>query len=254
MAEPIVYWCAVAESITVVIGATDILPALKKRVTDAGELEAFSDTEPLQALEAITKRQPRLVVLERLFATTPRGAALINRIKADPSLAQTEIRVLSHDSEYSRVLPRNAGPGGPPSTPAAAPTTVVQNPVAAATRVEPAAFAATIEREQLDPTGTRRAPRFKIAGKVEILVDGNAATLVELSTSGAQVLSPTVLKPNQRVRMALTDEAGIVRFNATIAWARFEIPPGSGPQYRAGIEFTDADSSLVDAFCARHKA
>lgn len=245
-----------AETVTVLIGATDILPTLKQRIGGAGELVAFSDTEPLQALEVIVKRRPRLVALERLFAATPRGAALINRIKADPSLAETEIRVLAHDSEYSRVLPRHTGPVPPPSAAAASasPNTTHQNIVApSAARVEPAAPAATIEREQLDPTGTRRAPRFKIAGRVDILVDGNPATLVELSTSGAQVVSPTILKPNQRVRMALTDEAGIVRFNATIAWASFEIPSGSGPHYRAGIEFADADSSLVDAFCARHR-
>jgi hypothetical protein len=66
----------------------------------------FADTDVLRALEAITARKPRLVALERLFAATPRGAALINRIKADPSLSQTEIKVLSHDSDYSRVLPR----------------------------------------------------------------------------------------------------------------------------------------------------
>ena len=40
------------------------------------------------------------------------------------------------------------------------------------------------------------------------MVDGNPATLVDLSTGGAQVLSATVLKPNQRVRVTLADERG----------------------------------------------
>ena len=39
-----------------------------------------------------------------------------------------------------------------------------------------------------------------------------------------------------------------------IAWAFFEIPPKGGPQYRAGVNFVDADSDAVGAFCLRHKA
>jgi hypothetical protein len=89
---------------------------------------------------------------------------------------------------------------------------------------------------------------------VEMLVDGNQAVLIDLSALGAQVVSPTVLKPNQRVRIALADDRGTVRFNAAVAWASFEIPPSSGPRYRAGIEFLDADPDVVDAYCSRHKA
>ena len=78
--------------------------------------------------------------------------------------------------------------------------------------------------------------------------------LVDLSTVGAQVISPTVLKPKQRVRVALTDDHGAMRFNAAIAWAFFEIPSNHPPHYRAGVDFVDADSFAVGAFCLRHKA
>src|SRR5438105_2245384 len=83
------------------------------------------------------------------------------------------------------------------------------------------AAAATLEPQLLDQKGTRRAPRFKTE-KIGVLVDGNPATLLELSTCGALVLSPTIVRPNQRVRMALSDDGGILRFNAAIAWAQFE--------------------------------
>src|SRR5262249_32767051 len=147
-----------------------------------------------------------------------RGAALINRIKADPNLDASEIRVISHDSDHTRVLPRDTAAPAAPAAPA--------SPAAAA------APAATATVAPLDQRGTRRAPRFKIATKVDILIDGNLATLIDLSTIGAQVVSPTILKPNQRVRMALTDDLGNVRFNAAVAWASFEIPPKMGPRYR----------------------
>jgi hypothetical protein len=225
----------------VLIGGADVLSALKKRASDLdGELLAFTDADALIALEVITKRRPKVVALERVFAATPRGVALINRIKADPSLDHAEIRVISHDSDNARVLPRGGQAPANPGSGAGASATATAAPAAPPT---PA----------LDQRGTRRAPRHRIRGQVEILVDGNIATLVDLSVIGAQVVSPTILKPNQRVRMALTDDLGNVRFNAAVAWASFEIPQDSGPRYRVGLAFVDADSPSVDAFCKRHK-
>jgi len=222
----------------VLIGGAEVLTALKERAADLdGELLAFTDADALIALEVITKRRPGVVALERVFASTARGMALINRIKADPSLEHAEIRVIAHDSDYSRALPRGSSAPGSSSSGSA---------TATATSVK-------AQTPPLDQRGTRRAPRFRIKGKVEVLVDGNVATLVDLSIIGAQVVSPTILKPNQRVRMALNDDLGNVRFNAAVAWASFEIPPSSGPRYRAGLAFVDADAPAVDAFCIRHR-
>src|SRR5258708_10208489 len=95
------------------VAASDLLPSLKERAAIAGELLTFTDADALSALQAIVKRRPQIVALERMFAVTPRGAALINRIKADPSLRQAEIRVLGHNSDYLRVVPRAAPPTAP---------------------------------------------------------------------------------------------------------------------------------------------
>ena len=219
------------------IGAADVLPSLKERAdTAAGEVLTFTDADALRALEVITKRKPAVVAVERVFAGTPRGAALINRIKSDPSLLGSEIRVVSREDKHvwagSRGSSEAAGGNGATAVASAHATTSVQ---------------------PLDQRGTRRAPRFRLSGETEVLVDGNQAALVDLSTLGAQLVSATVLKPSQRVRMALFDAQGTVRFNASVAWASFEIPPESVPRYRAGIEFIDANPAAVDAYCARHK-
>jgi hypothetical protein len=226
---------------TVLIAAADLLPKLTQRAADPeGEVLAFTDADALRALEAITKRRPALVALERVFAATPRGTALINRIKADPTLTHMEVRVVAHDAEFVRPARlAAAGNGGAPAA-APAPAFVHQPP-------------APPVKAPLDQRGTRRAPRFRLKGPLDVVVDGNQAELVDLSTIGAQVVSATVLKPNQRVRMALTDEEGTVRFNASVAWASFEIPPGSGPRYRAGVQFIDANAPAVDSYCQRHK-
>src|SRR3954466_1034431 len=88
----------------VVIAANNLMPALRDRLAAEGDLLTFADTEPIQALQTILEERPALIVLERLFAATPRGAALINRIKTDPQLGHAEIRVMSHTGDYSRQV------------------------------------------------------------------------------------------------------------------------------------------------------
>ena len=78
------------------------------------------------------------------------------------------------------------------------------------------------------------------------------AALVDLSTVGAQVVSPTVLKPNQRVRVVLGEGKGAVKCSGAIAWAAFEMPKGMPTRYRAGIDF-GTDAPGVDTFAKKHK-
>src|SRR6476469_83661 len=87
-----------------IIAAQNLMPGLRDHVKVEGEILTFADTEPIQALQTIMEQRPGLVVLERLFAATPRGAALINRIKSDPQLANAEVRVMSHTGDYSRQV------------------------------------------------------------------------------------------------------------------------------------------------------
>jgi hypothetical protein len=206
----------------VLIAPQELLSALIRQSSHAAtEVLPFSNTETLRALEAITLRRPEVVALERLFAATSRGAALINRIKADPLLTHSEIRVIAHDSDYSRVSPRRPPPE-------------VARP--------------------LDQRGTRRAPRYKMAAGIRAMVNGRQAAIVDLSVHGAQISSSGQLKPDQRVEMTLSDRQGEVSCTASVAWASFEIPPNSGPQYRAGVAFVDPEVPAIDSFVARNKA
>ena len=94
---------------------------------------------------------------------------------------------------------------------------------------------------------TRREPRVAITREIEVLIDGNPATLVNISVAGAQVTSLLALRPNQRVRMSLEEAERPVRFNGVVAWASFEMPK-EGPRYRAGISFYDASPDMVTRF------
>jgi len=228
----------------VVIAATNLMPALQERLAGEGELLAFADTEPIQALQAILEQRPPLIVLERLFAATPRGAALINRIKTDPQLSNAEVRVMSHTGDYTRQVskpskvdaPADTGPAG-----SSASSNVAVAPAEPATR-------------PLDWHGTRRAARYRVRPGVEIQVDGNPASVVDLSVVGVQVLSSTILRPNQKVRISIPNEEFVMRFRGAIAWAKFELPkPSDAPRYRAGVDFADADAAALDEFVLKIK-
>jgi hypothetical protein len=204
----------------VLIAPADLLPTLTERTSDgATELLTFSNTDALRALETITRRRPQVVALERLFAATSRGAALINRIKADPTLAESEIRVIAHDSDYSRVSPRrpNAAPG-----------------------------------HALDQRGTRLETRVRLTAAARATVDKRHAAVMDVSLNGAQIASAAQLKPKQQVQLMFSDAHGQVACAARVAWANFEIPPDGGARYRAGVAFVNADVAALDAFIARN--
>jgi hypothetical protein len=219
---------------TVLIAAASNLGAMKQR-GEYRDAMAFVDTDALRALEAITRHRPDLIVLESAFAATSRGTALINRIKGDPSLGRCEVRITTHRLE----------PDAPPD--ASAPSAQEPQPmVSAATPPNAAA-----ESPATFDSGTRRAPRVDIVETVELQIDGGAGKLIDLSTSGAQVVSPMSLKPNQRVRLTFPGSVQM-RVNAAVAWVIFEMPQGA-PRYRAGVAFADADPAEIQRFMTANK-
>jgi CheY-like chemotaxis protein len=228
----------------VVIAATNLMASLQERLEPEGDLLTFADTEPIQALQAILEQRPSLIVLERLFAATPRGAALINRIKTDPQLANAEVRVMSHTGDYTKQVVKPSKVDAPAAA-AAAHTPGSSSGSGVATEEPP---------RSLDWHGTRRAKRHRVRDGVEIQVDGNPASVVDLSTVGVQVLSATILRPNQKVRVSIPNDDFVMRFRGAVAWAKFELPsPSDPPRYRAGVDFADADPAAVDDFCNKVK-
>ena len=99
----------------------------------------------------------------------------------------------------------------------------------------------------------RQARRVKIQDGGDVAVDGAHSTLVDLSTHGAQVLSPRAIRPNCSVRLQLPSNSGALSCEARVVWVLVE--QGQDPQnalYRAGVQFTDADMPELEAFFAQH--
>lgn len=210
----------------ILIAAPELIPALRERAGHGDRVLTFADSDPLRALEAITAQHPPVVVLERLFAASPRGAALIARIKADPGLDASEIRILSHDTDYRRISPRSRG--------VPAPKVVVTK------RVPP------LDR------GTRRAPRFRMREDAPATIDDQPARLVDLSVLGVQLIGPEALRPKQTVRVTLGASELPLTVTGTVVWARLELSR-KGPTQRVGIDFTDPDTAAIGAFSDAHR-
>jgi PilZ domain-containing protein len=213
----------------VLIGPLDSLPALQERLDPKADVQTFTDAEALEALDHIIRTKPALVAMQDEFADSSRGQALINRIKDDVVLATVEVRVMGKNPAQNRVAVKRGSPGG-------------SAVVAVAEKLKSA----------LDQKGTRRAARVPIKDGVEVAVDGNTAGLIDLSVVGAQVVSSTVLKPNQRVRVTM--ENGKVKCAGAVVWAAFEMPKGLPTRYRAGIDWgVTAEAPKVETFAKKNK-
>jgi len=101
---------------------------------------------------------------------------------------------------------------------------------------------------------SRQAERLRITGAVQLLVDGVSSALVDVSTLGAQVVSPATLRPNRIVRVLLPSGSGAFTCTGRIMWAQLEPPkPDTPPQYRSGIQFIDIHPMAIESFISRHR-
>ena len=207
---------------TVLIAPSDKIPELSRR-PDLAAAIAYSDADPVAALNAIVTGRPSVVVLEVSFADTPRGVALIERNKRDPALEACVIRIIGDVGEEPTALAEKL----------------------TATNTGEA-------MKLLDSQGTRRAIRVAMRAGLTVSVDGNPATLLDLSVEGAQVVSAMTLRPHQHVRIALPDGPRPIRLRASVRWASFEMPK-EGPRFRAGLQFADVDRPAVTRFIDAHR-
>lgn len=229
-------------SAIVLIGPSEALAALRKQLATDNAVQTFTDHEVREAVEYIATAKPPVVAIDEEFAVSPRGEALVGRIIEDPSLKDCEIRIVPRRKPGDGSTRKKSGVGIPLALPAPAPASA------------PAAEGAVGPKPLLERKGTRRAERFRMELGVAVTVDGNPAELVDLSSMGAQVVSRIVLKPNQKVRVVLPEEARPLRCGGSVVWASFEMPPGQPPRYRAGLKLQGLDPEAMLSFVERHRA
>ena len=76
----------------------------------------------------------------------------------------------------------------------------------------------------LDYCGTRRALRFDLVDDVQLAVNGEPGRLVNLSFAGAQLVLPVRIRPEEALRITLTEAAAEdgTRVRGVVAWCTVE--------------------------------
>ena len=94
----------------------------------------------------------------------------------------------------------------------------------------------------------RLAARFEHLSGAKVLINGAVVDLVDLSVTGAQVLSAMrVMRPSESVQVKLWKEADTISCDGAIVWSSFETNGTMHtPCYRAGITFGDAAQRTLE--------
>jgi hypothetical protein len=95
----------------------------------------------------------------------------------------------------------------------------------------------------------RTAARLERVDWATVLIDGAAVDVIDLSPTGAQIVSSRVMPPGASVQVMLSSEPDAIRCEAGIVWSAFEIVGAKHVSVRAGITFRDADRSALARLC-----
>ncbi len=187
----------------------------------------FAASDYLRALQAILSEGPGVLVFDAAFAKTGRAAALVACVRDDPGLASIELRTLAID--------RKSLPGLLKAT------------------------ASTIHglllrmSEPLHACGTRTAERLRVSDWVLAIVNGAPGHLVNVSATGAQIVLTERVKLHEHVRVTLSDPVMDIHLWGEIVWSNV-VMSGPSISYRVGVQFTDPEPLILEAFCRRHGA
>lgn len=199
--------------------------ALRKRLGADAQVALFADSDSLHIVDSLLGHPPKILALDATFATTARGAALIARVKAEPTLSGIELRLLLDDENHVPLLLDHA---------LSAPMTALLQ-----------------TSRPLERVGTRRAARYPMERRSAV-INGERGQLVDLSVSGAQVLAMIRLQPGAAIRVTIMDDdEHDIRCGGRIAWS-IAAPVGPAIKYRAGIEFSSPDQKALASYCERH--
>jgi hypothetical protein len=228
--------------LTVVVADAKRMPSIRAGMRFPGRIVHFNAAGLGSALESIGAHQPKLVVVDALFAQTPAGMAFIDCVEK-LAIADSDIRFVIQLEGRWVTAPRHTDAARLPLQPVVA--TIAPPTVAAP---DPAVAAA-----QLAALSTRRVPRFLVRDPLDAVVENGSASLVDISVLGAQVVSGPVLRPRQKIKLALPDTGDMLRVMALVAWSTYEKPQAVA-HYRAGLEFTDAARQALEDYRLRHCA
>jgi hypothetical protein len=212
-----------ASDLTVLVADPPRMASLRDELHLPGRVLRFSSSNLASVFESIRANQPGILAIDAQFLDTAPGKAFVDRV-GGLAVPAMEVRLVARQNGAWTTRPLS----------------------------EPAP-AAGVDLKSIG-LNTRRAPRFLVLDPMQAAVNAREASLIDLSILGAQVLSEPILKPNQKIKIALPDAGETFHVTANIKWSLFEKPKHAvDPYYRAGVEFLEASPAL-EQYCRRHCA
>jgi len=230
--------------ITIIVADAPRIPAIRDGVPLPGRIMYFTASNAASAMDTIRAHQPKLIVVDALFARTAPGVAFVERVER-LAIPQSDIRLVVQLDGRWVTAPRSS----------VAEPVSVSRPVAVVSKTAVVVASASPMIAAPAALNTRRAPRFLVRDAVNAVVENGSANLVDISVLGAQIVSGPVLRPRQKIKIALPDTGDMLQVMAQVAWSTFEKPVlVMAAHYRAGIEFTDAAQQALEDYRRRHCA
>ena len=212
--------------VTLLIASPALLRVWSEHAAQANTIIGIADMDLSHAIDAVHVKRPNEVVLEEALAGSPRGGPLMCALREEHRVRGLMIRLLSPE----RVAALTSSHPG---------------------RTSPHTWLTALAYP-LPPRPRQRAPRVRVNGDDEVLIDWHPANLLDISPLGAQVVSDRILRPHQQVRVVLASGDGTTAVTATIMWSVFGLAPV--PRYRAGLAFSEPVSRALQNFVAECSA
>src|SRR4051812_36780733 len=215
--------------LTVVVADPQRMTALRDGLPTPGRVLRYPTSNLSSVFESIRANQPGLIILDALFLQTPAGHGFVERIH-QLALPKVVLQAAMFERGHWTMTSIDKQPP-PPAVP--------QNQRVVAVRD------AGLE--------TRRVPRYLFRDLAEALAEGSSIKIVNLSVLGAQIISHPLMRPSQKLKLALPDDTTALQLTASVAWSVFEKPSDApAPHFRVGMEFNDAVRESLEDYCKRH--
>jgi hypothetical protein len=241
--------------VSIVVADASRLAAIREGVSLPGRsrMMPFASTALPSVFASIQAYRPRAIAIDAIFAETPAGAAFIDQVDRLTRGGSSILLIVEHDGQWI-TMPHGSSRGRT-QTPRVAVTASEPRIVTPSMKAVAAVSNIAAVTPHSAPVNTRRAPRFLVRDRLEVIVESGHASLVDMSVLGAQIVSVPALRPRQKIKVDLTDTDETLSVVANVAWSTFEKPQlKADPHYRVGLEFTDAAQQALEQYRQRHCA
>lgn len=230
-----------ASDITVVVADESRMAAIRSGLAISGRVVCFPTNKVAAAWESIQLNHPKLIAVEALFGETPQGRTFMERVEGLEIRGSAIQLIVRGNGNWATTPYIGQSPAVEATTRNAAGTDGAMPIIQTAIAVPKAS------------ANTRRAQRFQVLDPLTAIVEGADVAVVNLSVIGAQVVTQSILRPAQTVKIELPNSEEALQLIAAVAWSTLEqAKPSLEVYYRAGMEFTNAATRTLEEYCRQH--